>query len=397
MQLDAQVVGRTHHVLGHRRILTNGVEHGEGAAPVASPQPVGERFGVDLRAEPVEAHQPRLPEELGAGGRGGFAEPVVQILLQRDPERLDLLGDLLAHVEAVGQLPAEDRDDARRPVDLDGVLAAQLRPVDVGLIARSHLHHERAHPAPLGDDIAAGQRLIEIQPGVDLLEQELDVVVGDLGERRIDAGVGRADHRPAAHRDHVEQPLRVVEERQHLVVMRRRQTRHHEVDALRVHDPVLARQTPLAVELVDEGPGRVDDRGGRGGELVAGVDVAQAGHPAVALACRRHQLHVVRRGGAGLDRRPHEREHEARVVVDQDAVVVLDAAAHVRGVDHRLLVFDLRPIEQAGPPRAELADQPVAEGAEAGEPRLVRRCLVEGGVEGDLLDVVGVGLHQPVA
>ena len=85
---------------------------------------------------------------------------------------------------------------------------------------------------------------LEIEPSVDLLEQERAVVVVDRGERGVDPGVGRADHRTTAHRDHVEQPLRVVEERQHPVVPRRRESGHDQVDALRVDDAVVGRRGP---------------------------------------------------------------------------------------------------------------------------------------------------------
>ncbi len=103
-------------------------------------------------------HQSRLAVELLARGLGRFAIPVVEIVLERDAQGLDLGCDLLADVEAVGQLAAEDRDDAFRVVDLDGVLPTQLGPVDVFLIALAGVHDERADPAPLGDDVGAGER-----------------------------------------------------------------------------------------------------------------------------------------------------------------------------------------------------------------------------------------------
>ena len=66
----------------------------------------------------VELHQLGLTVELGTGRLGRLAVPVLEILLERDAEMLDLVGDLLADVEAVGELATEDRDDgaARRRV-----------------------------------------------------------------------------------------------------------------------------------------------------------------------------------------------------------------------------------------------------------------------------------------
>jgi hypothetical protein len=119
------------------------------------------------------------------------------------------------------------------------------------------------------------------------------------------------------------------------VVFGGREARHHQVDALRVHDAVLGGEAPLLVDLVDERSGGVDDRACRGGELVAGVDVAESHRPLPAGAFGRHHLDVVGRGCTGVDGRPHEREHEPGVVVDEDAVVVLDAAERVRRVDRR--------------------------------------------------------------
>jgi radical SAM superfamily enzyme YgiQ (UPF0313 family) len=64
------------------------------------------------------------------------------------------------------------------------------------------------------------------------------------------------------------------------VVLGGREARHHQVDALRVHDAVLggAGRT-TAVDLVDERSGGVDDGARRRGELVAGLDVAEPNRP----------------------------------------------------------------------------------------------------------------------
>ena len=88
------------------------------------------------------------------------------------------------------------------------------------------------------------RRLGQVEAGVDLLEEEVAVLVGDLGVRVVDPGVRGADDRPSAHGDDVEQALRVAEEREHAVVPRRRESRDDEVDALGVHDAVVRRQAP---------------------------------------------------------------------------------------------------------------------------------------------------------
>ncbi len=113
VQFHAEVVGRAHHVLGHLGVFADRFEHRERPAPVAPPQPVGQRLGVGLRAVVVEPHQAGLTVELVAGGCGRFAVPVVQVGLERHAERFDLVGDLLADVDAVGELAAEHGDDRR--------------------------------------------------------------------------------------------------------------------------------------------------------------------------------------------------------------------------------------------------------------------------------------------
>ena len=257
--------------------------------------------------------------------------------------------------------------------------------------------HERADAGALGDDVVGGERLGQVEAGVDLAEQELAVLVGDVGERGVDAGVGGADDRPVAHRDDVEQPLGVVEEGEHPVVAGRREPRDDEVDALGEDDPVPGLQAPGGVELVDERADRVDHDPGRGRDLLAGVGVAQPADPAVADPLGRDQLDVVGDGGAGLDRRAHEGEDEARVVVDEVAVLVLHGPARGARVDDRLDLLEVLGVEHAWRLGAEQPDAPVRRRAERREPRPVGRGAVERREEGDLLDVVGVGLHQPVA
>ena len=397
VELGPQVVGGPHDVLAHAGVGPHHLEQVERPPAVAPPQPVGERLGVGAGAQGVEPHQPGLAVELLAGGLRRLAVPVAQVLLERDAEGLHVLGDLLADVEAVGELAAEDGDDGAAVVALDLVLAAQRGPVGVLLVAALPLDDEWANPGALRDDVVGGERRGQVEAGVDLAEQEVAVLVGDVGERGVDAGVGGADDRPVAHRDDVEEPLGVVEEGEHAVVTRRGEPRHDEVDALGVDDAVRRGEPEGGVEPVDERPDGVDDHAGAGRQLLARVGVAQPAHPAVALPLGGDQLDVVRHGRTGLDGRAHEGEDEPGVVVDEVGVLVLHPTAGRARVDDRLGLLHLLGVEHLRGLGAEQADAPVGGRPERGEPRVVRRGVVEGREEGDLLDVVGVGPHQPVA
>ena len=83
----------------------------------------------------------------------------------------------------------------------------------------------------------------------------------------------------------------------------------------------------------------------------------------------RDQLDVVGDGGAGLDRRAHEGEDEAGVVVDEVAVLVLHAAAGGARVDDRLDLLELLGVEDARGLGAEQADAPVGRRPQRREPR----------------------------
>ena len=176
-----------------------------------------------------------------------------------------------------------------------------------------------------------------------------------------------------------------------------RQAGNDEVDALRVHDAMVAAHAPFLVQLVDERAGGVDDRRGSDRELAAEVDVAERRHPASVDAFRRDEFDVVGGSRTGFDGGTDEREDEPSIVVDEDAVEVLDAPGHARGVDGRLLALDLVRRQQPGWLGAELSDDPVAERTDPGEPGLVRRRLVECCVEPDLTNVGRIRLHQSIA
>jgi hypothetical protein len=217
----------------------------------------------------------------------------VQVLLELHAEFLHHIGHLFTHVQAVGELAAEHRDHPPLAIALDGVLAAQRRPLDGVGVAGSALDDQGTDAASLGDDVGGGERLGQVEPGVDLRQQELAVLVGDVGDGLVDSGVGGADDRAAAHWNDIEQPLRVVEEREHTVVLGGGEARHHEVDAFRVDDAVVGGGAPPLVQGIDERPGRIDDDSCRGGVRGPAVGVAQFGLPLVAVTLGAHQFDVV--------------------------------------------------------------------------------------------------------
>ena len=257
---------------------------------------------------------------------------------------------------------------------------------------------ERADAGALGDDVVGGERPGQVEAGVDLVEQELAVLVGDVGERGVDAGVGGADHRAVAHRDDVEQPPGVVEEGEHAVVAGRREAGDDQVDALGVDDAVPGLQAPGGVELVDERADRVDHDPGRGRDARRRSRCRAAGTPTGRRPARprparrswrrprrpRSPSARRRRRSASRCRRGRRRgtaRRRERCVVSMTGSTSSSCSAS----------------NTCGRLRAEQADAPVGGRPERREPRPVRRGAVERRQEGDLLDVVGVGLHQPVA
>jgi hypothetical protein len=158
---------------------TDRFEQVERPPAVPAPQPVGQALGVGLRAQPVELHQLGLTVELGAGGLGRFAVPVAQVALERDAELLDLLRDLLAHVEAVGELAAEDGD--HREVVVTSISCLRLSEVQSVVVWSPPVRFTTSGRTPersamMSADVSGG----EVEPGVDLLEQERAVVGVDL-------------------------------------------------------------------------------------------------------------------------------------------------------------------------------------------------------------------------
>ena len=171
------------------------------------------------------------------------------------------------------------------------------------------------------------------------------------------------------------------------------------MDALRVDDPVLGREPHCWLSSSTNGPAAL---------TIARAEVVNCSplstsrssrHPAVADAVGADQFDVVGGCGAGLDRRAHEREHEPGVVVDEVGVLVLDPADGgwwCRSPVPRALIRSASNSRGGRVPNNP--DRPVGGGAEAGEPRS-RTATMWSSVarKRDLLDVVGVGLHQPVA
>ncbi len=230
---------------------------------------------------------------------------------------------------------------------------------------------------------------------VDLVEQERPVLVGDAGVGIVDTGVGGADHRPSTHRDDVEQPAGVVEERQHPPV--RGELVDDQMDALGVHDAVLGAQAERLVDAVEVRSGGVDQHLGVAAELASGLAVAQLRMPATAVSFGAGQFDVVRGDGTEVHRGADEAEHEPGVVVLEDGVGVLDAAAHVAGVDDRFEPFDALGAERSGRVGLERADPPVRERTDGRQPRRERRRPPHGREEPDLGDVRRIGPHQPIA
>src|SRR5690606_26370505 len=109
-ELAAQVLRALHHDLALARIGADVLEEPERLTAVASPEPRGERLREARRRLGVEVHEARLVEELPPRLLGGLAVPTGVRVGHLDAEASDLGEDLLAYVQAVGELAAEDAD-----------------------------------------------------------------------------------------------------------------------------------------------------------------------------------------------------------------------------------------------------------------------------------------------
>ena len=128
------------------------------------------------------------------------------------------------------------------------------------------------------------------------------------------------------------------------------------------------------------------------GDEVAGAHVPQ---PVLALAAQR--LDVVRRHAPAVERAADEGPHEARVVVVQVGVGVLEAAVGVVELHHRLLPPHRLEGEPAGPPGEERPDEPVEERPEEQLHERVPEALRVLRVEADLLHRRGVRGDEAVS
>ena len=205
--------------------------------------------------------------------------------------------------------------------------------------------------------------------------------------RIADPIISCPDHRSGAHRDHVEQPLGVVEECQYPFVLR--QPRHDQVDALGEHDLVLGSDAVRVIDRIHERAGGVDDDLGLGGEFLTRVDIASFARATYHLHAWPNQTTHSSRRSRQSSTRNDEPEHEPGIVVDDVRVGILDAAQQIIRAHDRLVLGDLLRRQHARCFGEPVADQPVARRAQTREPRLEWGVLVEGGHEPDLFEFAG--------
>lgn len=187
-----------------------------------------------------------------------------------------------------------------------------------------------------------------------------------MRDGRVDARVGRPNARAGAHGDDEEEAAVVGEEREDAPV--RREAMDDEVDAFGEDVTVLRRLPGFHVQRVDERTARVDEHTRADLELVAGRHIARAHPPFFVATLARENLYVVCGDATVIDRLAHEVPDEARVVVVQVRVAVLESAVDLRAVDDRLLAFDRLAREVARAAREETADEPVEPRAEHEQP-----------------------------
>src|SRR5207237_1282597 len=146
------------------------------AQPGRRPDPL---FAHHLRHLRPAAHRVRrlaVPDKAGEG--------------QRHAQPLRLGADLIADVDAVGELAAENGEPPARHVGLDGVLARELGPVARAVAGAGD--DQRPDPATLGDDVAIAARPRQPQAPGEVVEHEAPVVGRNLDVRAFRAGGGRA-------------------------------------------------------------------------------------------------------------------------------------------------------------------------------------------------------------
>ena len=112
-----------------------------------------------------------------------LAVPLVGRVGHRDPHPGDQSGNLVADIDAVGDLSAEDTDMRRLRVGVDLVLAREQHPVALLAPFARPLDDQRTDPTTLGNDVGRGQGLVDIEPLVDIVENKLPVFLGDFTVR----------------------------------------------------------------------------------------------------------------------------------------------------------------------------------------------------------------------
>jgi hypothetical protein len=171
VHLGADVLGAFDQHLGHARVLPDVIEQRERRRCVAAPQACAERLARLFGSERIEAHELGLMEELIADAVVGLAVPASLGVGQRDTQVCHGIGDLLANVQTVGELAAEDADVLVGLVDLDDVFARERNPID-GAALLLLGHDQRSHAAALGDDVRLRQRPLQEQALVDVVQDE---------------------------------------------------------------------------------------------------------------------------------------------------------------------------------------------------------------------------------
>src|SRR5262249_22059830 len=111
----------------------------------------------------------------------------------------------------------------------------------------------------------------------------------------------------------------------------------------------------------------------------------------------RERFDVIRRDAAVAQRRTDEVEDEARIVVVEIGVGVLEAADGVRGIHDRLRGRDGATRAEPWNPREAVADQPVEPGAQPEHERMPAEALLDGREEADLANRGGITADQVVA
>ena len=269
-------------------------------------------------------------------------------------------------------------------MNLHGVLPGQLCPVP-SLRSPARFHHEGPDPAPLPYDVVGAERPGQVHPGVDLLEQERLVLLGDRHRRVIDRRVGRTYDGPLPHRQYVEESLVVVEEGQDPA--RVGDLGYDKMYSLGEHQTMLGRRAGKPADVGHVRAAGVDDHGSGDLQVTAASEVPQADTPAVRGMCGGHHLHPVGYDSTMAGGLQSQFRDESGVVVDEEVVGVLDAAPHQRGIYGGFESFDRLPGPVSWRLGGEPSQTPVGHGAQRGEPRREWRPVVHGGQE--------TGLGQP--